>query len=186
MWHVSSRSSVATLRTAIHLLLTYLLLWQWLCDSQVCAQHVRQLSDENLFCQNSERFRKSKFCLILAENHITLITQKAHVDTFQVWCTSVQLTSNVFRILWCHGDWQLISQHDTTTTVLGMYKWNVGVSFRTQRHIQNFGIDLVSRHRYGITPGESWRKAPFSGLRYSPTSQWSASDILLKFEKCKT
>ena len=25
MWHVSSRSSVATLRTAIHLLLTYLL-----------------------------------------------------------------------------------------------------------------------------------------------------------------
>jgi len=27
MWRVSSRSGVATLRTAIHLLLTYLLLW---------------------------------------------------------------------------------------------------------------------------------------------------------------
>jgi len=27
MWHASSRSGVATLRTAIHLLLTYLLLW---------------------------------------------------------------------------------------------------------------------------------------------------------------
>jgi len=28
MWHVSSRSGVATLRTAIHLLLTYLLTYQ--------------------------------------------------------------------------------------------------------------------------------------------------------------
>jgi len=27
MWHVSSRSGVATLRTAIHLLLTYVLTW---------------------------------------------------------------------------------------------------------------------------------------------------------------
>ena len=33
MWHVSSRSGVATLRTAIHLLLTYLL------HSQVCPHY---------------------------------------------------------------------------------------------------------------------------------------------------
>ena len=32
VWHVSSRSSVATLRTAIHLLLTYLLSWSHDCD----------------------------------------------------------------------------------------------------------------------------------------------------------
>ena len=29
MWHVSSGSGVATLRTAIHLLLTYLHRWIW-------------------------------------------------------------------------------------------------------------------------------------------------------------
>jgi len=34
MWHVSSRSGVATLRTAIHLLLTYL---QWRNDGVAAA-----------------------------------------------------------------------------------------------------------------------------------------------------
>jgi len=41
MWHVSSRSGVATLRTAIHLLLTYLLIfwtnWPLSLDSGVCV-----------------------------------------------------------------------------------------------------------------------------------------------------
>ena len=40
MWHVSSRSGVATLRTAIHLLLTYLLTYvtlqtrSWIIEAQ--------------------------------------------------------------------------------------------------------------------------------------------------------
>jgi len=44
MWHVSSRSGVATLRTAIHLLLTYLLsLYKWgLAQSPACDCGQRQ------------------------------------------------------------------------------------------------------------------------------------------------
>ena len=47
MWHVSSRSSVATLRTAIHLLLTYLLaetLMQWRVTSGGCMVESIMLS----------------------------------------------------------------------------------------------------------------------------------------------
>ena len=38
MWHVSSRSGVETLRTAIHLLLTYLLTYVSACVLTVDAQ----------------------------------------------------------------------------------------------------------------------------------------------------
>jgi len=42
MWHVSSRSGVATLRTAIHLLLTYLLTHLRLSESRkhICTSYI--------------------------------------------------------------------------------------------------------------------------------------------------
>ena len=39
MWHVSSRSGVATLRTAIHLLLTYLLTYSLQTDAFAHQRH---------------------------------------------------------------------------------------------------------------------------------------------------
>ena len=58
MWHVSSRSGVATLRTAIHLLLTYLLTVAS-CECPDCAGVVRRSpgSDSQLFGGASYRVR---------------------------------------------------------------------------------------------------------------------------------
>jgi len=46
MWHVSSRSGVATLRTAIHLLLTYLKLY--FCErlATCCFWYTQELADK--------------------------------------------------------------------------------------------------------------------------------------------
>ena len=49
MWHVSSRSGVATLRTAIHLLLTYLLF-----DRQTAADLAGEEDDDNANEHNTD------------------------------------------------------------------------------------------------------------------------------------
>jgi len=44
MWHVSSRSGVATLRTAIHLLLTYLLILTYCANGRIALRTNRALT----------------------------------------------------------------------------------------------------------------------------------------------
>jgi len=83
MWHVSSRSGVATLRTAIHLLLTYLLSYIVCSDAEI----YRLRHEEHAALV--ERLRSS------IEAHIHLLTKvRTSGVTYNFWAPRQAFATN--------------------------------------------------------------------------------------------
>jgi len=132
MWHVSSRSSVATLRTAIHLLLvTYLWQrctlvplsashsttrpWHWCskitfttCDSLLRHQH----GCEVYFCISFCLFKLLLLILLLLHLFNSLLSRTTWVSWYQKGQTSLDLNqARDHRVLGCSGiSWTICKQ----------------------------------------------------------------------------
>ena len=101
MWHVSSRSGVATLRTAGHLLLTYLLLWGWGGHAHAGFEAVNVVDKVSIICEVTA-CRDNLTCLLqlqFAESALVCGNSTRKVSSLKLRHNDICTSSRVVSVL---------------------------------------------------------------------------------------